>query len=106
MFLQRKLVTVPLVSQLSPLLGLATVPREPKLALAGLRAPHRREITRISVLQTLRAHFGHLESLDLLGEAAGHQIRMVMGAVVEVEVVAAAVALMGSPATHTTKGSG
>ena len=73
---------------LQPPAEAAAPPSQSKTTRAGLRNPLRRVI-KMSILPALRAHFGHPESLGLLGEAAGHlMIQMAVGAVV-VEVAAA-----------------
>ena len=49
------------------------------------------------VLRALRAHFGHLESSGLLGEAVGRLMMILMVAAVVVEVAAAVAVLSGRP---------
>ena len=97
------------LEQLPPLLDLPAVPaapaaqtQEPFVAPAGLRRPFRQR-TATRVLPNLLVHFGYLDGLDFLGEAADHQMTQM---VVVGEVAAAAVeavALEGplSPATPT-----
>ena len=91
-------------SLLTQLLLVAAAPLDQTMARAGLRTRrHRRTVT--NVLPALRAHFGHLESLGLLGEAVGRLMMILMaavGAAVVVEVAAAVAVLAGrSLVTHT-----
>ena len=102
--LRVQLCQVLLLDQLTPPLRAVAAPTELQLAPeADLRTLHRQggsDLTTL-LLRALRAQAVLEGSSGLLGEAAGHQILMEMGAVVAEVVVAAVAAQAGTPATLT-----